>query len=198
MTAEPGRREQKRQETRLRLAQAARRLFLEQGFDRTKIENIAAAAGVSRRTFFHYFDTKEDVIFSRFDDFERALATAVREVPPQESVLALAQHVVTAMLVFLDPEESREIEQLKRDTPALRVRDQGKHQWLEGTIATALAERTGTAPGELRTKLDAVLIAGVLRVALDGWLEAAEAGVSASEHVRQVVQALEANLTRVG
>jgi hypothetical protein len=54
------------------------------------------------------------------------------------------------------------------------------------------------APGKLRTKLDAVLIAGVLRVALDGWLEAAETGVSANEHVRQVVQALEANLTRVG
>ena len=85
--------------------------------------------------------------------------------------MGLAQHVVTAMPVFLEPEEKREIEQLNRDTPALWVWDQGKPQEPEETIATALAERTGTAAGDLRTRLDAVLIAGGLRVAWTaGWM----------------------------
>ena len=102
------------------------------------------------------------------------------------------------MPVFLEPEENREIQQLNRDTPAIRVRDQGKPQEPEETIATALAERTGTAACDLRTRLDAVLIAGVLRVAVDGGLDAADAGVSAGDLVRQVGQTLEANLTPVG
>ena len=57
---------------------------------------------------------------------------------------------------FLDPEETRILEQLKRDTPALRARDQGKYEWLERIIAGALAERTGAAPSDLRTRLDAI------------------------------------------
>lgn len=102
------------------------------------------------------------------------------------------------MRVFLEPEEKREIEQLNSDTPTLRVRDQGKPQEPEETIATALAERTGTAACDLRTRLDAVLIAGVLRVAVDRGLDAVDAGASAGDHVRQVGQTLEANLSPVG
>ncbi len=190
----PGRREQQRRATRARLAGAARRLFTEQGFEQTTVDEIAAAAGVARRTFFLHFATKEDAVLARYDDFERALAAAVRAAPPAPTVLAVAEHAVTATLAQFDPEEARAPEALVRDTPALRARAQGKQEWMERTIADALAARSGVAPSDLGLRVDALLTAAVLRVALEGWAAAAAAGVTTAEHVRRVVAAFERGL----
>jgi AcrR family transcriptional regulator len=192
--AEQGRREQKREETRRRLTRAGQRLFAEQGFEGTSVDEIAAAAGVSRRTFFHYFGSKEDVVLSRHDDFERALLDAIRTAPPAEPILRVAEQAAIAALESFDAEEARLIEQLKRDTPALRTRDHGKYERLERAIAGALAERAGTAPDDLRTRLDAMVVAGVLRVGGEGWLRASAAGVPIQDYVRQVVATLGAAL----
>jgi AcrR family transcriptional regulator len=60
--APEGRRERKRRQTRERIEQAAMALFLERGFDATTIEDITEAADVSKRSFFDYFPSKEDVV----------------------------------------------------------------------------------------------------------------------------------------
>jgi AcrR family transcriptional regulator len=195
---ETGRREQKREETRRRLTRAAQRLFAEQGFDRTSVDEIAAAAGVSRRTFFHYFDSKEDVILSRGAEFERALLEAIRTAPPEEPLLRVAEQAMIAALASFDPDEARLIEQLKRDTPAFGARDHGKYERLERAIAGALAERSGTAPDDLRTRLDAMLITGVLRVGGTGWVDACTAGVPMDDYVRQIVRTLGSELAAAG
>jgi AcrR family transcriptional regulator len=192
--AEQGRREQKREATRRRLAQAAQRLFAAQGFDRTTVDEIAAAAEVSRRTFFHYFESKEDVVLARHEDFEHALLDAIRTAPADEPVLSVAERAVVAAVGQFDPEEARIIEQLQREEPALRMRAQGKYERLERGIAGALAERAGVEPEDLRVRLDAMLIAGVLRVAGGGWTAAEAAGVPMREYVGQVVSALGAGL----
>lgn len=193
--AEPGRREQRREETRRRLTRAAQRLFAEQGFDGTTVDEIAAAADVSRRTFFHYFASKEDVVLSRHDDFERALLGAIRAAPPETPLLGVIEQAVVAALGQFDAEEARILERLKRDTPALRVRDEGKYERLERAIAGALAERSGAAPDDLRVRLDAMLVTGVLRVGGGGWVDAVAAGVPTRDYVRQIVGALGAGLT---
>jgi AcrR family transcriptional regulator len=185
-----GRREQKREETRRRLMREGQRLFAAQGFDRTSVDEIAAAAGVSRRTFFHYFDSKEDVVLSRHDDFERALMEAIRTAPPQAPLLQVAEQAVIAAFAMFDADEVELLEQLKRDTPALRARDHGKYERLERSIAGALAERAGASPDDLRTRMDAMLVAGMLRVGASGWVSAAAAGVPVEEYVRQVVRSL--------
>ncbi len=61
-TAE-GVRERKRRETRQRIAETALRLFLANGYENTSLDTIAAEAGISRRTFFSYFKSKEDILF---------------------------------------------------------------------------------------------------------------------------------------
>jgi AcrR family transcriptional regulator len=188
--AESGRREQKREATRRRLTRAAQRLFAAQGVDGTTVDEIAAAAGVSRRTFFHYFASKEDVVLSRHEDFERVLLDAVRTAPPQAALLAVAEEAMVAALEQFDAEEARVLEQLKRDAPALRERDQGKYERLERALAGALAERAGAPADDLRVRLDAMLIAGVLRVGSAGWVEAASAGGSVRGYVRELLDAV--------
>lgn len=185
-----GRREQKREETRRRLMREGQRLFAAQGFDGTSVDEIAAAAGVSRRTFFHYFASKEDVVLSRHADFERALLDAIRTAPREAPLLRVAEEAAIAALASFDAEEARRIEQLKRDTPELRVKDHGKYERLEQAIAGALAERAGTSPDDLRTRLDAMLVTGVLRVGGAGWVSAVAAGEPIEDYVRQVVRAL--------
>jgi AcrR family transcriptional regulator len=192
---EPGRREQKREATRRRLAQAAQRLFAERGFDRTTVDEIAAAADVSRRTFFHHFASKEDVVLARYEDFDRELLDVVRAAAPDEPVLAVAERAVVAAAGQFDLEEARLIERLQRDEPAFRARAHGKYERMERAIAGALAERAGVTPEDLRVRLDAMLIAGVLRIAGGGWTAAAMAGVPMRAYVRQVVDALAAGLT---
>lgn len=185
-----GRREQKREETRRRLMREGQRLFAEQGFDRTSVDEIAAAAGVSRRTFFHYFGTKEDVVLSRHDDFERALLQAIRTAPREAPLLRVAERAVTAALGSFDADEVRLLERLKRDTPALRARDHGKYERLERSIAGALAERSGASPDDLRTRLDAMLVTGILRVGGAGWAAASAAGTPMEEYMREVLHSL--------
>lgn len=185
-----GRREQKREETRRRLMREGQRLFAEQGVDRTSVDEIAAAAGVSRRTFFHYFGSKEDVVLSRHDDFESALLQAIRTAPPEAPLLEVAEGAVLAALGSFDAEEARLLEQLKRDTPTLGARDHGKYERLERSIAGALAERSGASPDDLRTRLDAMLVTGMLRVGGAGWASASAEGVTIEAYMRQVVRSL--------
>ena len=80
VASEPGRRERNRQRTHDALHSAAMRLFAERGYEATSVDDIAAAAGVSVRTFFRYFGTKEDVLFARRMDIG-ALVDALAAQP---------------------------------------------------------------------------------------------------------------------
>lgn len=187
-------RSRKREETRRRLTRAAQRLFAEQGFDGTTVEEIAAAAGLSRRTFFHHFEAKEDVILARFDDLERTLLDTIRTAPTALPILAVAERAVLAALDQFDAAEAQLIDRLKRETPSLRVRDRGKFERLEHAIAGALAQRAGSDTVDLRTRLDAMLLTGVLRVCGEGLSTAATSGTPFDAHVRRVIATLGAGL----
>ena len=76
LTATEGRRERKRRETRERIEHAAMTLFLDRGFDATTIEDIAESADVSKRSFFDYFPSKEEVVFAWQDSFADRLKAA--------------------------------------------------------------------------------------------------------------------------
>jgi AcrR family transcriptional regulator len=76
---EPDWRQRKKAATRDRIRASALRLFREQGYDATTVEQIAAAAGVSHMTFFRYFPTKEDVVLS--DSYDPLLAGLLEQTP---------------------------------------------------------------------------------------------------------------------
>src|SRR5919108_88818 len=87
MAAEPGLRERKKQRTRQLLADTARRLFSERGFEHVSVAEIARVADVSEATVFNYFPTKEDLVYSGLETFEEQLLAAVRERPRGQTVL---------------------------------------------------------------------------------------------------------------
>src|SRR5512132_3041108 len=106
-----GLRERKKQRTRELIAETARRLFSERGFERITVAEIARAAEVSEQTVFNYFGTKEDLVFWRLESFEAELLATIRERAPGESVLAAFRRFVLTQRGLLgktDP-EAREL-----------------------------------------------------------------------------------------
>lgn len=82
-----GLRETKKLHTRQEIADVAMRLFVERGFDGVTVAEVAAAAGVSEKTVFNYFPTKEDLFFDEVPKREQALVDAIRDREDGESVL---------------------------------------------------------------------------------------------------------------
>ena len=165
----PGLRQRKRQQTRERLTQAAMALFLDRGFEATTLDDIAAAADISRRSFFHYFASKEDVVFAWQEEITAALIAAVAARPVNESMLAAAENAISAMVRQLKPGEAIAMARLKRDNPALQARDQVKYEKLERALAEALGKRAGHKTERLQARLVAMIATGAMRIGGEAW-----------------------------
>ena len=115
-----GLRERKKRQTRLDLARAAVRLIEARGYDAVTVEDIAAEANVSRRTFFRYFETKDDVIVVDPDGKIAAMRIALRDGPPDEPTLdALLRGALAMTAAYWDPEYSRAVVRLMEREPRM-------------------------------------------------------------------------------
>jgi AcrR family transcriptional regulator len=144
-------------------------LFRERGFEATTLDDIAAAADISRRSFFHYFASKEDVVFAWQEEITAALIAAVAARPTAESMLTAAENAILTMVRQLEPGEAIAMAQLKRDNPALQARDQVKYEKLERALADALAKRTGHKTEKLKARLVAMIATGAMRIGGELW-----------------------------
>ena len=162
--AGPGLRQRKQQETRERLKRAAMALFLERGFEATTLDDIADAADMSRRSFFHYFASKEDVVAAWQEDAQAALVTEILARPADESMLTAAENAIATAIKRIDPTEAAAMSRLKRDNPALQARDQLKYEKLEHALADGLAQRSGRKSDRLKVRLVAMIATGAMRV----------------------------------
>jgi AcrR family transcriptional regulator len=165
-----GLRERKRRQTRERLTRVAMALFLDRGFEATTLDDIAAAADISRRSFFHYFASKEDVVFAWQEESTAALIAAVAARPANESMLTAAENAISAMVRQLEPGEAMAMAQLKRDNPALQARDQVKYEKLERALAEALGKRAGHKTERLQARLVAMIATGAMRIGGELWV----------------------------
>ncbi|WP_167350122.1 TetR/AcrR family transcriptional regulator [Bradyrhizobium viridifuturi] len=77
--AKEGLRERNRRQTLQRIADAGMELFLANGFEATTLDEIAAAAGISRRTFFYYFKSKDDILLAHIATYDDALRASIRD-----------------------------------------------------------------------------------------------------------------------
>ena len=91
-----GLREAKKLRTRQEIADQAMRLFVERGFDRVTVAEVAAAANVSQKTVFNYFPTKEDLFFDEVPAREAALVEAIRSCDAGESIVSAFRRMQVA------------------------------------------------------------------------------------------------------
>src|SRR5660398_96530 len=92
-----GLRDRKKALTKQAIEEAASDLFLERGFDETTVQDIAERAVVSRRTFFRYFTSKEEVLFAGEREEIRRAGGVLASRPAEESLLASLEHAITAL-----------------------------------------------------------------------------------------------------
>ncbi|MFB9432290.1 TetR/AcrR family transcriptional regulator [Streptoalloteichus tenebrarius] len=145
-----GLRETKKQQTRRAIADAALPLFLERGFDRVTVAEVARHVGVSAQTVFNYFPTKEDLFFDRQAEVEGELAAIVRDRQPGRCpVEAVRDQLVEALerdrSEFPTSDLGLRFWQVLQDSPALRAREREIAEGVELALAAEL-EKEGTVP----------------------------------------------------
>ncbi|MFC8512765.1 TetR family transcriptional regulator [Streptomyces sp. NPDC057257] len=135
---------------RARLAEVAFDLFRREGFDRVTVNEVSAAAGVSRSTFLRYFTSKEDAILSSFDAQDELAEQALLACPADQDDWTALQH---AMSTTLEPfrraqREFLPLARLVENTPALTAGRREKQVVWRDALARALAARAGGSASE--------------------------------------------------
>jgi AcrR family transcriptional regulator len=164
-----GWRARKRQQTRERIADAGLRLFLDQGFEATTLDAIAEAAGIARRTFFHYFDSKEALLFAYEGEMEQSLRAAVAGIdsvtPPFEAMVMAMEKMISS----LGTERARAIDSILQSSEALRAGKHAHYVRLENILFLTLAEKWPASAGQARLRLISMVGVGALRLAVEQW-----------------------------
>jgi AcrR family transcriptional regulator len=153
-----GRREQKKLETRAALNEAATSLFASQGYEQTTVDDLCRVANVSMRTFFRYFESKDDVLFARDMDIDPFL-TSLRAVPPEVPALEAFRraYLEQPRLSSADAAQAVLFHRAMGSSAVLQGRYVVGLEWFREQAATALAARNGR-----RTPDDADVLAAAL------------------------------------
>jgi AcrR family transcriptional regulator len=169
----------KKRRTREKISHEATRLFLERGFDKVTIADVATAAQVAKMTVTNYFPRKEDLALDMADVFVEMPAATVRERSPGESALDALRRAFLAAAAGQNPVigfSGLPFARMITDSPALVARLREFHDAREKALARVLAEETGASPDDIRPRVAATLLGGVhrllfeetLRLTLDG------------------------------
>jgi TetR/AcrR family transcriptional regulator, regulator of mycofactocin system len=190
----PGRR---RVTSREELEQTAFTLFAAQGFEATTVDEIAAAAGIGRRTFFRYFPSKNDIPWGAFEDELDRMRVRLKACPPE---VPLMDAIRLALIDFNRvahpqvPLHRRRMELILR-VPALLAHSTLRFTAWREVIAEFVADRTGRRPEELAPQAIAHAVLGVSVAAYEHWLDhpSADLGVLLDDAMRQLRGAFRAD-----
>jgi AcrR family transcriptional regulator len=209
--AAAGLRERKKRQLRQRLTDTATALFMERGFDAVKVAEVAAACGVSEKTVYNYFPTKESLLIDRWDATMSGLRSglAAPDAAPVEVALRILTAELEAMTSWLaaqpDPEAAttamRRFGELIRSTASLRAHQLDAAGRLIALVAELLAARAGLAADDPEPRIAAAALLGLWEVQFTS-LRRVLAGTSSAQRihdqvmadVRRAAQVLEAGL----
>ncbi len=161
----PGTRERKRRETHRRITDAGICLFIEKGFDGTTVEEIATAAGISRRTFFHYFESKDEVLLSLQSDIGELFADEVRKAPAGGTPFKLVRDAALRVCASIPHDDMLALDRLMRGSASVQARKQASYRQQENSLFAALRERWPETDRETRLRVLAMVAVGTTRLA---------------------------------
>jgi AcrR family transcriptional regulator len=173
MATELGLRERKKRRTRELIADTARRLFAERGFEAVPVSEIARQAEVSEATVFNYFPTKEDLFYSRLEAFEEELLASIRSRPAGEPIIRAFGRFITTprgLLAARDPQQVEHLAAIARvitESPALLARERQIYARYTEALAQLFAAETRAAPSDLEPWVVARTLIGLHQAAVD-------------------------------
>jgi len=162
-----GLRERKKARTLAAIQSRALRLFREQGYDATTVQQIIEEVEVSESTFFRYFPTKADVVLS--DEFDPVIVAAFREQPRELSVVqALRAAFAQAFAQMSDDDRSVQADRMMLilSVPELRAAMLDQFASAMGLLAEIVAERTGRSRNDVSVRTFAGAVVGAAMAAM--------------------------------
>jgi AcrR family transcriptional regulator len=161
--------ERKHRAVRAELSETALPLLVERGFESVTIDDLAAAAGVSRRTFFRYFSSKDDMVFAFLDQWAVRLAADIVARPADEDPVA-AVHQAFRQLSSAYQDRALVLVRLVRETPALHQQERINREHLRSAVVGALARRLGVdEERSMRPQILATIAFAPLDAAMLAW-----------------------------
>ena len=191
---EEGLRERKRRATRQRISDVATIMFAARGFDKVKVSEVAEVVGVSEKTIFNYFPTKESMVLDWADEAVESVSRMLRERPPDES---LTETVVRAMkrdMEMFDAVPDELVEFLPRfgelieSTPALRAAWGDMYSRIVTVAREELAARAEVDPRDPEPMIAARALTGLSEVAFESRVRWIQEGLRGTE-LRDAVHA---------
>lgn len=189
-----GLRERKRRETRQRIAEVAQRLFLTNGYDATTLDAIAEQAGISRRAFFSYFRSKDDIIlFWQNADWASVHAELLKtspDIPPLDAV----RDLMVKNIGRYTTEQMTAVDSLMRSSETLLARKQAFYAEQEQALFNTLCEVWRQPERRSVLRMVAMVSIGAIRLSLQAWREQTGQRKPAAKFVREAFDCLRADL----
>jgi len=181
--------------TRRELEVIALRLFAEQGFDETTVDQIATAAGINKRSFFRYFASKGSVLWSAFDDEVEALRSELAAASPQLPIMEAIRRAVVAVNHYRaeDVPELRMRMNLIGSSPGLYAGAAVHYDAWERVVAEFVGRRSGQPADSLLPLAVARTTLAACRAAYDRWV--ARADTALTVYIDAALSALSAGFT---
>lgn len=188
-----GLRERKRRETLHRIAETGLKLFIANGYEATTLDAIAEAAGISRRTIFYYFKSKDEILLA----WQRGIPEIIRAAVLQESADQAPLDAVLNALVKLasqfNSEQTIIIDRLMRSTEQLRIAKHAKFVQEEQALFEALCQLWPQAKRRNALRIVAMVSVGALRLAVEAWAQSG-GKQPVEKHLRDAFAALKAEI----
>ena len=184
-----GLRETKKLATRQQLAEVAMRLFATRGFDAVTVAEVAAEAGVSQKTVFNYFPTKEDLFFDEVPERVQAVADAIHHRPPGESIVGALRRLQVGQCGRLCSPGFAVFARIIEESPALQAKELEVMALMAQALAASLQE-------EGVDERDARIAAGLLVSVHRQFFRAARTQALAGKHGPAAERRLRSDLER--
>jgi len=187
-------REKKRRETLQRITRSGLDLFIAKGYEETTLDEIAAAAGISRRTFFHYFKSKDEILLAWQVAVADSIRAGVLSEATEQSPLDALCAALLKMGAHFDTDASITIARILQSNAQLSAANQAKFVRMEQAAYEALCQLWPQRARRERLRLAAMVGLGAFRIAIEQWTD--EGGkVPLTKRIERTFASLRAELS---